>query len=275
MTGAQALRSAVARLAAAGIDGAGRDARLLLAHATGIGADRLSLHLDEAVGPVALAAFDRAVMARAARQPVSQIVGGRLFWGRWFKVTPDVLDPRPETEVLIAAALETPFRRVLDLGTGSGAILATLLAERPEATGLGADLSLAALDVARSNADTLGLGARAEFCASDWFSGVAGQFDLIVSNPPYLAEVEVAGLSPEVRDWEPHMALTPGGDGLDAYRAIAAGFGLHLAPGGRVICEIGPTQGSAVVGLMLAALLREVRVLTDFDGRDRVVVGRA
>ncbi len=272
MTGAEALREAAARLTAAGVADAPRDARRLLAHATGIGADRLLLHLGEPLAPEAAAAFARAVAARAARQPVAQITGSRLFWGRAFRVTRDTLDPRPETETLIAAALERPYARVLDLGTGTGCILLTLLAERPGARGLGTDLSAAALEVAAENAEALGLADRAEFAVSDWFAGLAGRFDLIVSNPPYIAAGEMAGLAPELRDWEPHLALTPGGDGLDAYRAIAAGAGVHLAPGGRLMVEIGPAQGAAVQALFAAAGLAGLRVLPDLDGRDRVIV---
>jgi len=268
-----ALRAGVARLAGAGVPDPARDARLLLAFALGIAPDRLTLHLPEALPPEAGARFDAALARRLARQPVSQITGRRAFWGRDFRVTPDVLDPRPETETLIAAALETPFARVLDLGTGSGAILLTLLAERPQATGLGTDLSPDALAVARGNARALGVGARADFRQADWFGGVAGRFDLVVSNPPYIAEAEMAALSPEVLH-EPRMALTPGGDGLDAYRAIACGLLPHLAPGGRVLVEIGPAQGAAVSALFRAAGLADVTILTDLDHRDRVVTGR-
>lgn len=273
MTAAEALRAASARLQAAGIEGAGRDARRLLAYAMGIGADRLTLHLSDGLTPAAEVRLETALAARVARQPVAQIVGERLFWGRPFAVTRDVLDPRPETEGLIAAALEAGFERVLDLGVGSGAILVTLLAEVPGAMGLGTDVSEAALAVARRNAESLGVAARADFMVADWFSGLSGEFDLIVSNPPYIAETEMAGLEPEVRDWEPWLALSPGGDGLAAYRAIAAGVGAHLAPGGRVILEIGPTQGAAVVALMLAAGLEGVMVQPDMDGRDRIVSG--
>jgi release factor glutamine methyltransferase len=273
LTAAEALRAASARLQAAGIEGAGSDARRLLAYAMGIGADRLTLHLSDGLTPAAEVRLETALAARVARQPVAQIVGERLFWGRPFAVTRDVLDPRPETEGLIAAALEAGFERVLDLGVGSGAILVTLLAEVPGAMGLGTDVSEAALAVARRNAESLGVAARADFMVADWFSGLSGEFDLIVSNPPYIAETEMAGLEPEVRDWEPWLALSPGGDGLAAYRAIAAGVGAHLAPGGRVILEIGPTQGAAVVALMLAAGLEGVMVRPDMDGRDRIVSG--
>ena len=275
MTAAQALRAAVARLAAAGVPGPAGDARALLAHALRIAPDRLTLHLDDPVPPEVQQRLDAALTARATRQPVSQIIGQRLFWGRAFRVTPDVLDPRPETETLVAAALAGPFVRVLDLGTGSGAILLTLLAERPGASGVATDLSAAALGVARTNATALGVADRVEFVPADWFGNVIGRFDLIVSNPPYIAQAEMAALQPEVRDWEPHLALTPGGDGLDAYRRIAAGLGDHLLPEGRVLVEIGPTQGAAVMGLFQSAGLRDLSVGADLDGRDRVVAGRA
>jgi release factor glutamine methyltransferase len=275
MTGAEALSAAIRRFSAAGIEGGARDARLLLAHAMGIGADRLTLHLADALTPAMVTAFSTALDAREARQPVSQIIGQRQFWGRSFRVTPAVLDPRPETETLIAATLAEPFRRVLDLGTGSGAILLTLLAERPEASGIGCDLSVAALAVAQQNLVAFGLEDRATLLVSDWFSAIDGQFDLIVSNPPYISEAEMAGLAPEVLLWEPKMALTPGGDGLAAYRALSAGLRDHLAPGGRVFLEIGPAQARAVSGFLVGAGLASVRVLCDMDGRDRVVTGVA
>ncbi|MEH6774521.1 MAG: peptide chain release factor N(5)-glutamine methyltransferase [Cereibacter changlensis] len=272
MTGQAALRAAILRLAGAGIDEPARDARRLLAHALRLEPDRLTLHLQDLLAPEAATRFETALAAREARQPVSQITGTRLFWGRSFRVTRDVLDPRPETETLIETAIEAPFASLLDLGTGSGAILLTLLAECPAARGLGTDLSPEALGVAGGNAKALGLAGRARFQTADWFAGVEGQFDLIVSNPPYIAEAEMAGLSPEVRDWEPHLALTPGGDGLDAYRAIAAAAPAHLAPGGRLLVEIGPTQGPAVSALFAAAGLSGLRVEADLDGRDRVVL---
>ncbi|MDR5652976.1 peptide chain release factor N(5)-glutamine methyltransferase [Ruixingdingia sedimenti] len=272
-TPALALRAAVARLAAAGVAGAPRDARLLLADAMGVDPGRLTLHLHDALPPEAAARFEAAVAARAGRRPVSQILGRRAFWGRDFRVTADVLDPRPETEVLVALALAEPFSCVLDLGTGTGAILLTLLAERPGAAGVGTDVSPAALAVARGNAAALGVAA--DFLLSDWFSGVTGRFDLIVSNPPYIALAEMAALSPEVRDHEPHLALTDGGDGLAAYRAIAAGAAAHLAPGGRILLEIGPTQGPAVAALLAGAGFTGVAIHPDLDARDRVVAARA
>lgn len=272
MTYQAALVRAVAALRAAGVPDAAGDARALLAHAAGIAPDRLTLHLPDMADPTALTAFDALIARRVAREPVSHLIGHRLFWGQRFRVTRDVLDPRPETETLVAAALAQPFATVLDLGTGSGAILLSLLAEAPEATGLGTDLSQAALSVAQSNAQSLRLTARARFAQGSWFAPVQGRFDLIVSNPPYIAADEMPDLAPEVRLHEPQMALTPGGDGLDAYRQIALGVMDHLAPRGRVLLEIGPTQGRAVAAMLAAAGLCRISVLPDFDGRDRVVM---
>lgn len=197
---------ATARLNAAGIERPERDARRLVAFAAGTAPDRLTLHLRDDF--TAAAALERALSARLARQPVAQITGERLFWGRSFRVTPEVLDPRPETEELIAAALEEPFARLLDLGTGTGCIALTLLAERPSATGLATDLSQAALAVAQENARRFGVSV--EFVLSDWFSGVTGRFDLIVSNPPYIAAAEMAGLAPR-RATGSHIWRSPTG----------------------------------------------------------------
>lgn len=270
-TVAAALRAAVAALRAAGVADPGRDARLLLAHATGLATERLLLAPERPLDEGEAARLAKALAARAARQPLSQIIGWRLFWGRRFAVTRDTLDPRPETECLVERALALPFGRVLDLGTGTGCILLTLLAERADAEGIGTDLSAAALAVAAANAAALGLAARARFRQGDWFAGLEGRFDLIVSNPPYISAAEMAGLAPEVRDWEPAIALSPGGDGLDAYRAIAQGAAAHLAPGGRLLVEIGAAQGAAVAGLMRAAGFGTVSLWPDLDGRDRIV----
>lgn len=267
----------MARLTAAGIDDPARDARRLLALALGVSPARLTLALGEEIGPEVAERFDDLIGRRAARVPVSHLTGLRAFWGRDFAVTGDVLDPRPETEVLVAAALEGPFEDLLDLGTGSGCILLTLLAERAQARGTGTDLSGAALQVAARNRTALGLETRAELLEGSWFDPLpAGRrYDLVVSNPPYIAASEMAGLAPEVRGHEPEIALTDGGDGLEAYRAIAAGIGDRITPGGRLLAEIGPTQGTAVAGLFGGAGLRDVRVLRDLDGRDRVVAAAA
>ena len=271
MKAQDALRRAIPRLQEAGIEDGARDARVLLAHALGIGHDRLTLKLQDEMSAPQEAVYDQALAARMARQPVAQITGRRLFWGHSFRVTGDTLDPRPETEVLVAEALRAPFVKILDLGTGTGCILLSCLKAMPMARGLGVDISDAALQVAIGNTRDLGLEARARFRKSDWFAGVTGAYDLIVSNPPYIAEHELRDLAPEVRDWEPHLALSPGGDGLDAYRAIARGAGARLLPGGRLLVEIGPTQGAAVARLFADAGLADIRVLPDLDGRDRVV----
>jgi release factor glutamine methyltransferase len=274
MKAQDALRQGVLRLRAVAIEDAPRDARILLAHALNIPQNRLTLHLADDISPLQQAAYDRVLTARLARQPVAQIIGQRHFWGRLFRVTPDVLDPRPDTETLVEWALKEPAQKLLDLGTGSGCILLSVLGDQPMARGIGVDISPAALAVAQENAEFLGLSLRAKFHPSDWFSAVEGRFDLILSNPPYIAADEMPQLAPEVHDWEPHLALTPGGDGLDSYRKIAQGAPARLLPGGRLLVEIGPTQGQAVANLFARAGLRDIAVHPDLDGRDRVVFAR-
>ncbi len=267
-----ALRRAAARLAAAGVADAGRDARVLMAAALGLPPAGLTPVVREALPPDAAAVFDAHVAARAARRPVAQILGRREFWGRSFAVTPDVLDPRPETETLVALALQgTPPARLLDLGVGSGAILVTLLAEWPHARGVGSDISDAALAVAAGNAARFGVASRTDLRKADWTDGVGGRFDLVVSNPPYIPASAVPGLAPEVRDWEPHLALTPGPSGLEGYERIAAGLGALLAPGGRALFEIGADQGACVQAVFRSVGFSAVAVHRDLDGRDRVV----
>nr|WP_255596760.1 peptide chain release factor N(5)-glutamine methyltransferase [Cognatishimia sp. MH4019] len=270
-----------AQLRAAGIAGAERDARVLLAHSAGIASDMVYPPYSHPQLVAAVtgqsdwgAKFHEAITARAGGRPVSKIIGARAFWAHRFLVTDDVLDPRPETEILVEHALAEPFSRLLDLGTGSGCILLSLLAERPAAHGLGVDISAAALSVAAQNAERLGVADRVDLIRSDWFSDVAGQFDLIVSNPPYIAADEMAGLAPDVRLHDPEIALTPGGDGLDAYRMLTAQAGGHLAINGRLMVEIGPTQAQAVSELMRGAGLEKITVHPDLDGRDRVVSAR-
>ncbi len=272
MTGTEALVIATRHLKAAGVPDAGRDARWLLAHALGVATGRLTLVLQDQIDPPAALAFDRLIARRATREPVSHLIGKRAFYGRDFLVTGDVLDPRPETEVLVEAALGQPFGQVLDLGTGSGCIIVTLLAEVPHAVGTGLDLSPDALPVAIHNAAMHGVLDRAEFGLSDWTETAVGDYDLIVANPPYIAVSEMALLDPEVRDWEPRMALTDGADGLDAYRAILADAGDFLAPEGRILLEIGPTQAAAVTAIAQINGFCLSGVVKDMDGRDRVVV---
>ncbi|MCX8953206.1 peptide chain release factor N(5)-glutamine methyltransferase [Ruegeria sp. NA] len=273
-TAAQAMVAATARLRAAGVDDPARDARLLLAHAARIEASRVTLIAPEELQPEIAERYDQLISLRAIRVPVSHLLGEREFYGRRFRVSRDVLDPRPETETLIEAALSEPFDHVLDLGLGSGCILITLLAERSSATGVGVDLSEAACLQASANAVQHQVETRIEILRSNWFEDIEDKFDLIVSNPPYISVSEMEELSPEVREHEPRMALTDEGDGLGAYRRIAAATPDFLLPGGRILVEIGPTQAAKVSALFDAAGLVDVRVIPDLDGRDRVVGAR-
>jgi len=252
------VRKGAAMLAEAGIADPQREARLLW---------RATPDADHA-------GFFARVAQRAGRVPLSQILGYRDFYDHRFIVTSEVLDPRPDTETLVKTALQAPFSRVLDLGTGSGCILLSLIAAMGQASGTGTDISDAALGVARQNAERLGLADRAAIIASDWFAAVAGEFDLIVSNPPYIAANEMDDLQPEVRLHEPRIALTDEADGLSGYRRIIAGALDHLTSGGRLIFEIGPSQAQAVSQMMQDAGLQQIRVIPDLDGRDRVVAGR-
>ena len=275
-TGSSLLAEATRQLSGAGIPDAGRDARRLLAHVLRVAPARLTLLLPEPVADEQAEDFSALVARRVGRVPMSHLTGRRAFYGRDFLVNGDVLDPRPETEILIEAALGAPFEHVLDLGTGSGCILLTLLAERPSSRGIGTDLSAGALEVAAWNRNACKLGDRAAFRQGSWWEALsvdAPLFDLIVSNPPYIALSEMPGLSPEVRDHEPRMALTDEGDGLAAYRAISSQLAAHLAPAGRALVEIGPTQGAAVAALFAAQGLQDVAIIPDLDGRDRVVAG--
>ena len=208
---------------------------------------------DLVVPPDVAARFSSFTQRRLKFEPVSRILGSREFYGRSFRVTPDVLDPRADTETLIEAVLalardQGPIR-ILDLGTGSGAIAVTLLAELPGATVVASDLSAAALRVAKGNAEGLGVAGRASFVQANWFEGVDGRFDLIVSNPPYVPLGDISGLAPDVREFDPPRALDGGPDGLEAYRRIAGGAGGHLAPKGHIILEIGAEQENAVNNL--------------------------
>lgn len=242
------LREARARLEAAGCAQAALDARLLLQAAAGLSHTDIAADPERTISPPDLKTFDTFVTRRAAREPVSRILGSREFYGRPFRVTPAVLDPRPDTETLIEAALPhlKPGARILDLGTGSGAILLTLLAERPDATGVATDNSPEALDVARGNALALGVGTRVTFVCGSWFEPVSRRFDLIASNPPYIPAGEIAGLAPDVTDFDPRGALDGGPDGLGPYREIASGAPAHLKPGGLVLVEFGAGQAEAV-----------------------------
>lgn len=270
-TAAQAMAQATARLRAAGVPDPARDARLLLAHAASVDASRVTLIAPEEIAPEIAERFENLVSLRAVRVPVSHLIGSRAFYGRDFAITGDVLDPRPETETLVELALDAPFETVLDLGTGSGCILVTLLAERADARGVGTDLSEAACLQASANAVQHAVAGRAQIIKSDWFAQVEGRFDLIVSNPPYLALDEMARVAPELARYEPQMALTDGSDGLSVYRIIADRAQSYLTPTGRVLVEIGHRQGDAVQDIFRAAGWGRVTLANDLDGRARVV----
>ena len=265
------MAAAAARLRASGVPDPARDARVLLAHAASVDAARVTLIAPEEIAPEIAERFEHLVALRAVRVPVSHLVGARAFYGRDFQITRDVLDPRPETETLVELALGVPFDRVLDLGVGSGCILVTLLAERPNAYGVGVDLSELACLQASANAVRHEVQARADIVQSNWFEKVEGRYDLIVSNPPYLAAAEMDDVAPELSQHEPKMALTDGMDGLSAYRIIANEAQGYLTPEGRVMVEIGWQQGKDVCEIFQAAGWGEVTLSHDLDGRPRVV----
>lgn len=237
-------------LEAADVENARLDARLLLQHVAALAHGQIIAEPDLVVDEATASRFVAMAKRRAQGEPISRILGVREFYGRAFSVSPAVLDPRPDTETLVEAclALLEP-QRILDLGTGSGILAVTLLAEFPRATGVAVDLSKEALGVARDNAHALGVSHRLEFIESRWFENVGGQFDLIVSNPPYIASAAIAGLETEVRDHDPHLALDGGLDGLEAYRRIAAGATPHMADGAHVVVEIGAGQAADVKGI--------------------------
>ena len=216
---------------------------------------------DRILEPREIAAVSALAARRLKREPVSRILGRKEFWSLTLDVTPDVLVPRPDTETVVEAALDhvaggglrLENLRILDIGTGTGALVLALLQELPNARGVATDLSAAALEVARGNAERLKLASRCAFVVCNVADGLQGRFDLIVSNPPYIARGAIASLDPEVRDYDPRLALDGGADGLDAYRAIASGAPSLLAPGGRLIVELGAGQAAPVSALFEAA----------------------
>jgi len=268
---ASLLAAATQRLTAAGSDTPTLDARLLLQAATGLTREDLILGPDRQPTPAQRACFESFIARREAHEPVSRILGEREFYGRAFRVTPDTLDPRPDTETLIEAALPLMAKgaRLLDLGTGTGAIAITLLAERPDASGTATDLSPAALAVARENAARLGVADRLTLVEGSWFVPVAGTFDIVLSNPPYIPSGDIASLSPDVRQFDPALALSGGTDGLAPYRIIASGAAVHLAAGGHVLVEIGAGQADDIEAIFAAAGFRPTARHRDLGGHDR------
>ena len=265
-------------LTAAGIENPRREARLLLAHVLGREASDLALEGERAVDAEPAAAFRVALARRAAHEPFAYIAGRRAFWSFDFAVTPATLIPRPDTETLVETALKLAGHpsaplEILDLGTGSGAILIALLSELPNATGFGVDISEPALAIARRNALRSGVAARARFARSSWWSHVSGSFDLVVSNPPYIPTAEIAALDPDVRDHEPRLALDGGPDGLAAYRAIAGVAVSRLTPGGALIVEVGQGQAQDVARMFMASGFAATEIAADLAGIPRVVAG--
>lgn len=254
-----------------GIETAALDARLLLQHAAQLAHDEIAADPDRMINGAEARRFRELMARRAVREPVSRIVGEREFHGRSFEVTLAVLDPRPDTETLIDAALarRPGPKRLLDLGTGSGAIIVTLLAEWPEATGVATDLSAAALEVAERNAGRHKVNGRVRFVHGNWFEGVDGHFDMILSNPPYIPLGEIARLTADVRCFDPLWALDGGPDGLEAFRRIAAGAGNHLAPHGAVLVEIGAGQSTEVEAIFQMAGLTCQGRARDLSGHIR------
>lgn len=269
------------QLANCGIDEAKLDARLLISHILNLEQIDYALEKGKAVSDDDYQAVMRLVRKRLNRVPMSQIFGEKEFWSRSFKVTPDTLTPRPDSETLIEVALSTvsdkqKHIKVLDLGTGTGCLLLTLLCELPSATGLGTDISNKALDVAKDNALALKVSERAEFRKSDWTSNLAKgeKFDLIISNPPYIGLKEKADLSPEVTDHEPQSALFSGPDGLDDYRKIAAQIGAVLNLGASIIVEIGYRQANDVKKIFTSHGFNSISLHKDLAGRDRSLLIR-
>ncbi|MEE8334624.1 MAG: peptide chain release factor N(5)-glutamine methyltransferase [Alphaproteobacteria bacterium] len=265
-----ALDEATRTLKAVGIETARVDAGILLAHAAGVTRAALVTDPGRALAPDAASRFAALVRRRANREPVSHLLGKREFWSRDFSVGPAVLDPRPDSETLIEAALDllpaASAANVLDLGVGSGCLLLTLLAERPRARGLGVDLSPAAIEIARQNAVRLGIDDRVSFCVSDWGAALDGQFELILCNPPYIASGALGTLAAEITLHEPRLALDGGPDGYAAYRAIAGQIARLLAPDGIVLIEAGLGQFTGIIEIFSAEGCRLVGEKRDISG---------
>jgi release factor glutamine methyltransferase len=276
---AQARRALADSFRQAGIDEAEADARLLIAHALNLDRAGLTAHGERALTPDETNAIEQLAARRLRREPVSRIIGTKEFWSLPLRVSDAVLVPRPDTETVVEEALDGIDRaglrkaplRILDIGTGSGAIILALLSELPNAIGTATDISEAALAITRGNAERLGYAPRCNFAICDVAQGLAGPFDLIVSNPPYIAHGDIAALAPEVRDYDPALALDGGIEGLDIYRAIAGQARRLLAPGGRLIVELGAGQEPAVAALMTAAGLTAGQARHDLAGIPRAL----
>jgi release factor glutamine methyltransferase len=277
---AGAVAATAMRLAKAGIASARHEARLLVIEATGLAPATLVADPRRSVAEEEAGRLAVLVARRAAREPLSRVIGWREFWSLRFALSADTLDPRPDSETLIAAALEAARSAggqdralaILDLGTGSGCLLLALLSELPLATGLGIDISEGALSTAMANARSLGLADRTRFAQGDWGQGLAERFDLVLCNPPYIPAGEIAGLEPEVALFEPRLALAGGKDGLAAYRCLAGELPRLLGENGRAFVEIGDGQADQVETILAAGGLRPVGRRSDLANRARCLV---
>lgn len=265
------LKRGSGRLRHAGVETARLDARILLGHILGRAPSSLLPGDNSAVIEADQCLFDALIARREALEPVSRIIGRREFFGREFIVSPAVLDPRPDSECVVELALEVApsASQVLDLGTGSGCLLLTILAECTDARGIGVDRSAEAIETACRNADLLGCADRVRFMESDWLGAVEGRFDLIVSNPPYIPAADIQSLMPDVRLYDPIMALDGGDDGLHAYRAILADAPGYLKQGGHVVVEVGFDQADAVSGIAAASGFEQSACKADLGGHVR------
>jgi release factor glutamine methyltransferase len=268
----KALRDARAALPG---DEAALEAEVLLMHALGIDRAKLYACLDEPLSSEESAAFARLVARRKAHEPLAYITGHREFFGLEFEVTRDVLIPRPETETLVEVAIAFVGERavaVADIGVGSGIIAVSLAKALPKATFVGTDVSKAALEVARRNAERHGVADRIDFREGELLAPIEGRLDVIVSNPPYVKTAELGTAQPEIREHEPRVALDGGSDGLDVIRRLLAEAPVRLAEGGPLFCEIGASQGEAVRALATAAFpAARIEIMKDLGGRDRVL----
>jgi release factor glutamine methyltransferase len=274
---ASSLDRAAAVLGAAGVERPRRDARILLAEALGGRPELVTGYPERLLDPGQASRFRALVGRRAAREPVSRILGRREFWSLDLCISADVLDPRPESETVVEAVLgrigdrAAPVR-ILDLGTGSGCLLLALLSELPRARGLGVDISPAALAIARENARRLGLSPRTAFRLGSWAQGLTGSWQVIVSNPPYIMDHEIADLAPEVARYDPRLALSGGADGLAAYRSLAPQVARLLASNGILAFEVGAGQAGEVGQLLGAAGLTGVACMRDLGAVERCVL---
>lgn len=264
------------RLKDAGIDMPALDARLLICHALKITPEKFLLSNDLILSEDQQQNIDGLIAQREAGKPVAKIIGRKEFYGREFNTTTDTLDPRPDSETLIEAVLqqnENDKPLILDLGTGTGCLVLTLLAEIPHARAIAVDQSKETLNIAKDNAWLIGVEDRIVFAQSDWFKDVVGKFDIIISNPPYIPEEDIAGLSREVRLFDPMAALTGGADGLDPYRIIIPQMVNFLKPGGHVAFEVGQGQAPDVAEMLVSCGFDRVTIHNDLAGIGRVVCG--